>query len=300
MVLSIPTAYVDILNKALGDSMDVLMSYSFRVVLMGTSLLAIVAALVGSINVYKNQSLIGDAMGHSSFFGIVLAFILIKERNPLFLLFGAMFAAGICFYLVNFANKNSKIGADANMAISLSGLFGLGLVLKSYIQANPSYQKTSQAGLNNYIFGQAAYLMEADVKVIFIALLICLCIFLLFFEDFKAYIFDKNFSMMIGVNTKLLDYLILFMTILVIGVGIKAVGVILISSFLIIPTVSASKFARSYEGLLAISSIFALLAAFVGTFISTAYKGFSTGPSIIIAPSLIGFVSFVYAIRKGK
>lgn len=65
MVLSIPTAYVDILNKALGDSMDVLMSYSFRVVLMGTSLLAIVAALVGSINVYKNQSLIGDAMGHS-------------------------------------------------------------------------------------------------------------------------------------------------------------------------------------------------------------------------------------------
>lgn len=280
--------------------MEVLLSYSFRVVLMGTSLVALVAALVGSINVYKNQSLIGDAMGHSSFFGIVLAFIIVKERNPFYLLLGAMFAAGICFYLVTFANKNSKIGADANMAISLSGLFGLGLVLKSFIQANPNYAKTSQAGLNNYIFGQAAYLMEADVKVIFLALVLCVAIFAIFFEDLKIYIYDKNFARMIGINTKLLDYLILFMTILVIGVGIKAVGVILISSFLIIPTVSASKFSKSYLGLIGLSSVFALLSAFIGTYISTAYKGFSTGPSIIIVASLIGFLSFMYSLRRRK
>ena len=61
--------------------MDVLFSYSFKIIAIGTILLASLASLVGIINVYKDQSLIGDAMGHSTYAGLVLAFILTGMKS---------------------------------------------------------------------------------------------------------------------------------------------------------------------------------------------------------------------------
>ncbi|MFM1514588.1 iron chelate uptake ABC transporter family permease subunit [Helcococcus ovis] len=278
--------------------MEILKTYSFQIVAIGTIILAIVSSFVGSINVYKGQSLIGDAMGHSTFSGIVLSFILFSSRNPVILLGGAMLSSAISYYLIQFGRKHSKIGLDANMAIFLSGFFGLGMVLKSYIQGNKAFSGVSQAGLENYIFGQAAYLLEEDVKLILIASMICIFIILFFLKEFKVYLFDKEYAKLIRINTGLLDYLILFMTILVIGVGIKAVGAILISSFLIIPTVSASQWTNRFSILLLISSVFGAISAFVGSYVSTVFAGFSTGPSIILISGILFVISFIFG-RNG-
>lgn len=237
-------------------------------------------------------------MGHSTFSGIVLSFILFSSRNPVILLGGAMLSSAISYYLIQFGRKHSKIGLDANMAIFLSGFFGLGMVLKSYIQGNKAFSGVSQAGLENYIFGQAAYLLEEDVKLILIASMICIFIILFFLKEFKVYLFDKEYAKLIRINTGLLDYLILFMTILVIGVGIKAVGAILISSFLIIPTVSASQWTNRFSILLLISSVFGAISAFVGSYVSTVFAGFSTGPSIILISGILFVISFIFG-RNG-
>ena len=74
---------------------DVLTSYSFLVVAIGTLLLAISSAALGTITVLKGQSLIGDAIGHSAFPGLVLAFMIFSSRNPVILLFGAIFSGSI-------------------------------------------------------------------------------------------------------------------------------------------------------------------------------------------------------------
>lgn len=172
------------------------------------------------------------------------------------------------------------------------------MVLKSYIQGNKAFSGVSQAGLENYIFGQAAYLLEEDVKLILIASMICIFIILFFLKEFKVYLFDKEYAKLIRINTGLLDYLILFMTILVIGVGIKAVGAILISSFLIIPTVSASQWTNRFSILLLISSVFGAISAFVGSYVSTVFAGFSTGPSIILISGILFVISFIFG-RNG-
>ena len=270
--------------------MGVFTLYSFRIVLIGTSILAVMSAIIGSLNVLKSQSLIGDALGHSTYPGIILAFILSGQKNPTILLLGAMFTASISYFLIQYANKNSKIGPDANMAIFLTGFFGLGLVEKSYIQGNPSFSQASKAGLDKYIFGQAAYLMKEDIVLLAIALLICLLIVIFNYRDIKCYLFDRQFADLMGINTSKLDYLILFMTILVIGLGIKTCGVILISALLIIPTISALKLTDKFIGVLIISSTLSLLASMVGSFVSTSYAGFSTGPSIILCQGIIAIV----------
>ncbi|WP_238390442.1 metal ABC transporter permease [Anaerococcus sp. DFU013_CI05] len=266
---------------------DLFKLYSFQIVVVGITLLALASSLIGTINIYKNQSLIGDALGHSTLPGIIIAFMLTYKKDPITLLFGSVISAAISYFLIDYSNKNSKVGADANMAIYLSGFFGLGLLLKSYIQANPTFANASKAGLDKYIFGQAAYLREADIFLILLAFLLCLGIMIIFYRDIKCYLFDRQFANQIGINTKFLDYLLLFLTILVIGVGIKAVGVILISSLLIIPIVTAKKISNSFLKVIGLSALFSIITSVLGSMVSTTYKGFSTGPSIIIFQGLI-------------
>ena len=68
--------------------MDILMNYAFQIIALGTALLAAVAAPVGALSVYKGQSLIGDAIGHATFPGVVLAFMAFSTRSPAVLLVG--------------------------------------------------------------------------------------------------------------------------------------------------------------------------------------------------------------------
>ena len=83
------------------------------------------------------------------------------------------------------------------------------------------------------------------------------------------------------------------LTVAVIGIGLKAVGSILISSFLIIPCVAASQWSNDFSRVLFLSSLFGIAAALAGTYVSTVEQGMSTGPSIILAACAIAFFSLL-------
>ena len=125
----------------------------------------------------------------------------------------------------------SKLDLDAILAVTLSSFFGLGMVLKSYIQGNPAYEGASQSGLQNYIFGQAAYMMEGDLKIIWGVVLFSLLLLFLFYKEIKLFVFDSVYARTIGVPTGLINGIILLMTMGLIATGLKLVGAILISSF---------------------------------------------------------------------
>lgn len=284
--------------------MQILTSYAFLIVAAGTVILAVLTSMVGSINIYKGQSLIGDALGHASFLGIVLFFTLFNSKNPVVLLLGAIFSCFLSYFILEYSSKYSKIKLDANMAIVLSGFFGLGMALKSYIQGNGNFSSVSQAGLEAYIFGQAAYLLKEDVILIAIALVISLFLIAIFYKEIKTYLFDIEFAKMAGFNTNLIEFIILFMTILTIGVGIKSVGAILIAAFMVIPVMSAQMITHKFKYVLIISSIIGAISAFVGTYWSTLIVGISTGPAIIIVSGIIFIIIMilkrVFTIRRSK
>ncbi|MGP1366910.1 MAG: metal ABC transporter permease [Schwartzia sp. (in: firmicutes)] len=277
--------------------MDILTNYTFQIIAFGTALLAAVAAPVGALSVYKGQSLIGDAIGHATFPGVVLAYMAFSTREPAILFVGAMAAAAATFFAIEGAHENSHVGLNANLAIFLSGFFGLGMVLKSYIQGNPAYRGASQAGLETYIFGQAAYMLEGDVLLIAGVAAAALLLLLLFYKECKVFVFDTEYAQAAGLSAGLLRVLLPLLTVAVIGVGLKAVGAILISSFLIIPCVAASQWSNDFSRVLFLSSLFGVAAAFAGTYVSTAEQGMSTGPSIILAACAIAFFSLLFGKR---
>ena len=264
-------------------NISIITQYSFIVVAIGTMLLAMATGIVGTISILKGQSLIGDAVGHASLPGIILAFMISGRKSAVILMLGAIVAGIVAFMLIQIISEGSKIEAD--------------MVLKSYIQGNPKYQGASQSGLASYIFGQAAYILREDVYIILAVSIISLALFILFYKEIKVYVFDMVYAYTIGINSRLTSLLIMIITMILIAAGLKAVGAILISSMLITPAVTGLQWSNSYEKVLVIAAVTGAVSAFFGTFISSAVKGFSTGPSIILIMSVIALFSVLFAPR---
>ncbi|WP_274970765.1 metal ABC transporter permease [Lachnoanaerobaculum orale] len=278
-------------------NISIITQYSFIVVAIGTMLLAMATGIVGTISILKGQSLIGDAVGHASLPGIILAFMISGRKSAVILMLGAIVAGIVAFMLIQIISEGSKIEADTAMAVILSAMFGMGMVLKSYIQGNPKYQSASQSGLASYIFGQAAYILREDVYIILAVSVISLALFIVFYKEIKVYVFDMVYAYTIGINSRLTSLLIMIITMILIAAGLKAVGAILISSMLITPAVTGLQWSKSYEKVLVIAAVTGAVSAFLGTFISSAVKGFSTGPSIILIMSVIALFSVLFAPR---
>mgnify|MGYP002741938095 FL=1 len=278
-------------------NISIITQYSFIVVAIGTMLLAMATGIVGTISILKGQSLIGDAVGHASLPGIILAFMISGRKSAVILMLGAIVAGIVAFMLIQIISEGSKIEADTAMAVILSAMFGMGMVLKSYIQGNSKYQGASQSGLASYIFGQAAYILREDVYIILAVSIISLALFILFYKEIKVYVFDMVYAYTIGINSRLTSLLIMIITMILIAAGLKAVGAILISSMLITPAVTGLQWSKSYEKVLVIAAVTGAVSAFLGTFISSAVKGFSTGPSIILIMSVIALFSVLFAPR---
>ena len=270
--------------------MTLLFQYSFIVVALGTMCLAMSTGIVGTISILKRQSLIGDAVGHASFPGIVLAFIIAGRKDSLTLMSGAIIAGVCAFFIIQYIVNSSKLEADTTMAVILSAMFGFGMVLKSYIQGNSSFSG-SQAGLANYIFGQAAYMLKEDVIIIFSVSIVSILLFLIFFKEIKIHVFDEAYAETLGIKKNIISVLIIIITMLLIAAGLKAVGVVLISSMLITPGVIGMQWSKRYESVLIIAAISGALSALIGTSVSTLVKGMSTGPSIILCMTAIAFLS---------
>ena len=274
-------------------NMDILTSYSFIIVGSGTFLLAAVAGAVGCITVLKGQSLIGDAIGHAAFPGIILSFMLFMQREPVLLTLGAVASGATAFMLIQVIKENSKLKLDAILAVVLSSFFGVGMVLKSYIQGNSNYKDAAQSGLSSYIFGQAAYIMKDDVKLIVYISVPTLVLLVLFYKEIKLFLFDEIYAKAIGIRTVLLYGIILIMTMGIIAAGLKLVGAILISSLLIIPAITALQWSNNFSRVLIIAGVVGGVSALIGTYISTAYDGMSTGATIILIMGSFAIISLV-------
>ncbi len=272
--------------------------YTFQIVLIGTIFLGIAASLLGTFNVLKGQALIGDAVGHSTYPGIILAYMIFLSRSPLLLSLGASIAGLLAYYVVHLIGEKSRLSSDTAMAIVLSSFFAFGSVLNAHISSSERYKNSAQAGLKNYIFGQAADMMKIDVIVIIVSSCLCILFVLVCYKELKLTVFDPVFTRSIGFKPQVFNYLILIFTLILIAQGLKTVGIILISSLFIAPCIAAQQWTCKISRVLLLSAVFAIVSALIGVWVSSAVNRVSTGPSIVICLSLIVFVSSIFGSRS--
>lgn len=275
---------------------DLFFDYTLRTVAVGAATLGIVSGALGSFAMLRRQSLLGDAMSHAALPGVVLAFMLTGLKTPLVLMLGATVAGITGILLMVAINRYTRIKEDSALGIVLSVFFGFGLLLLTFLQRNPDAR---QAGLNKFLFGQAATLLTQDVVTMAIFGGAALLLMLLFWKEFKLLSFDRDFGASLGFPMQWLEILITTLLVIAIVIGLQAVGVVLMSAMVVAPAAAARQWTNRLGWMVAIAAGFGALAGVSGTLISSLGSGLSTGPVIVLCISTIVIVSLLFATNRG-
>lgn len=275
-----------------------------RVVLIGTMLLGIASAVVGSFAVLRKQSLVGDAVAHAALPGVCVAYFVIGERNFAAFLVGALVFGVLAASFVTFVKAWTRVKEDAAIGLAIGGFFGLGIVLSRVIQNQPA---GNRAGLDSFIFGKAASMVAGDAKLILAVAAAILAATLLFYKEFKLLCFDRDFATGQGWPTVLLDLFLMALVCLCTVVGLPAVGVVLMVALLIIPAVAARFWTNRLGVMLVIAAAFGGASGLFGTILSATVptpagalsRGWPTGPLIVLTAAFIFIVSLLCAPRRG-
>ena len=275
---------------------DLLFDYTLRTVALGAMVLGVVSGSLGSFAVLRKQSLLGDAMSHAALPGIVLAFILTRSKLSIVLLLGAIVAGWVATLIMTNIVRYSRIKQDSALGLVLSVFFGFGLMLLTFVQRIPD---ATQAGLSSYLFGQAAALLERDVITMAILGSVALLLMVLFWKEFKLLSFDPDFGASLGFPMRLVDILLTTTLVIAIVVGLQAVGVVLMSAMVVAPAAAARQWTDRLSVMVLLAALFGAIAGVTGALVSSTGAGIATGPTIVLAISVIVLLSLLFASNRG-
>jgi manganese/zinc/iron transport system permease protein len=275
---------------------DLVFDYTLRTVALGAAVIGIVAGALGAFAVLRRQSLVGDAMSHAALPGIAIAYLITGEKSNLVLLTGAAIAGWLATLAVLGIVRTSRVKFDSALGLVLSVFFGFGLMLLTYIQRQPD---ASQAGLDKFLFGQAATMIQSEVQNMAIVGAVALLILFLLWKSFKLLSFDSDFAATIGYPVRVLDVLLTTLIVVAIVLGLQAVGVVLMSAMIVAPAAAARQWTNRLGVMVLLSALFGALAGVSGATISSTQTHLPTGPVIVVCVSAIVLFSLCFAPNRG-
>jgi manganese/zinc/iron transport system permease protein len=262
-----------------GRLIDLLpLSYPNAVVAVGAAILGITAGVLGAFCVLPRRSLVGDALAHAALPGVCVAFLVSGVKDPVWLLVGAGVMGLAGALVIVGIERTSRIRPDAAIGIVLSSFFALGIVLLTHISNTGNAQ---QAGLEKYLFGQAAGLTESDVTLMAVVGGVGLVLVALAFRPLKAATFDREFSASIGLPVRALEVAATALLVIAVVVGLRTVGAILMVAMLIAPTVAARQLTSRLAVLLPLAGLLGAGVGVTGALLSARAEA-PTGPVIVL------------------
>ncbi len=281
----------------LGDILGGLFTdYTLRTVALGSAGLGFVAGMLGAFAVLRRQSLLGDAVSHAALPGIVLAFLLTGSKAPLVLIIGAALAGWVGSLLIMLIVRTTRIKMDTALGLILSVFFGLGMVLMSIVQRSAG---AGQAGLQTYLFGQAAAMVGDDLVTMASLGGVVICTLALLWKEFKLLSFDPAFAGALGLPVRVLDVTLTTLLVVAVVIGLQTVGVVLMSALIVAPAVAARQWTDRLGTLVLLAGFFGALGGLAGAVISSSVTHLPTGPTIILVVTALTVFSLLFAPRRG-
>ncbi len=265
-----------------------LLSFTFmqRAFIVG-SLIAISSSFLGIFLVLRKYSMIGDGLAHVSFATVALALLL--NQSPLVISIPIVILAS---FLILKLSEENKIGGDAAIALVSSTSVALGVFISSLA-------KGFNVDLFSYLFGSILIISRLDVILSIILSIVVISTVLWFYHDLFAVTYDMDFAKVKGINTKRINQIIAMLTSITIVLGIRVVGTLLISSFIIFPTVIALKIGTGFKQTIALAVTVSLFSVIVGILISIIFD-FPTGSTIVLLNAILFMMASLFAMITKK
>jgi len=237
--------------------------------LMGGILTGLIGGLLGSFTILRQLSFFSDALGHSALLGISIGLLLGFNPSWVLLPFAVLFALGVTYFL-----ERTHLWTDALLNIIYSSSLAVGIILLSF-------REEYQGGITNLLFGDILAVQTADL--IFSAVLLGVCVGFIGLTLRSQMLLTLHEPMAIarGVAVSAQRTAFIVLLSLVVGVSIKAIGVLLIGAFVVIPACAARLLSRKFTHYILISAGLGALSAIVGMILSALFD-LPSGPSIVV------------------
>ena len=256
------------------DSLFEMFSYSFMVrALIAGVLISLSAALVGVPLVLRKNSMLGDGLSHVAFSAFAIAsvfgFLPLPFAIPVVIL--------VSFFILRL-NQNSKIHGDSAIALMSASALAIGTFAVSLAGTN--------VDINNYLFGSILSIGEAEVVFSAALLAVVFVMYLFLHNKIFAITFDERFAKSIGVKTEVYNVLFAILCSVVVVLGMRLMGALLISSLIVFPVLSAQTLYKSFNKVVVSSAILAVLSFVIGLVLSY-FLATPTGATIVIVNLVI-------------
>lgn len=259
--------------------------FSFMVNALTISvLIAVPTALLSCFLVLKGWALMGDAMSHAVFPGVVIAYIVGAPFT-----IGAFIAGMVCALSIGFLKNNSRIKQDTIMGIVFSGMFGFGLLL--YVKIN------SEVHLDHILFGDMLGVGGPDIIETGLIALFTVLVIGFKWRDFLLHAFDPAHAQAIGLRVGVLHYSLLCLIALTIVAALSSVGLILAISLLIAPGAIAFLLTNKFGTMLILSVVIAVVGALLGVYVSF-FIDSAPAPTIVLFLTLFFIAAFIRTTYK--
>ncbi len=276
--------------------LELVRDHTLQVVAAGSGVLGLTSGALGSFAVLRRQSLLGDALSHAALPGIVLAFLFTGSKAPLVIMAGAAIAGWLGTLAVGAVVRRSRVPLDSALGMLLSVFFGFGLVLLTVLQKRPD---AAQAGIETFLFGQAAALLERDVVTMAVLSVTALALLAAAWKEIKLLAFDAEFGASLGLAMGRADALLTVLLVVAIVIGLQTVGVVLMSAMLVAPAAAARQWTDRLGTMVVLAGLFGASAGVVGAVLSSTLPRLPTGPTVILVLSVAVVVSLLAAPRRG-
>ncbi len=239
-------------------------------------LVGLLAPIIGSFVVIKRLSLIADTLSHFSLAGLSIGLFLLNILrlpigDPLYI--GMVFAV-IGALLIEVLRSYYKNYKEISMPIVIS----LGTALSAlFISLSGGFNTE----IYNYLFGSILTVGRNFVYIIAITTFVILTLITIFYKQIVIISFDETYARLLGIRVNLFQFFTTIFLGIVVSLSIETVGVLLVSSLMIIPVAAAMKIGRSFKTTLMIAILFSEVSVILGLWLSFRL-GFPSGATIVL------------------
>ncbi|MEB3829389.1 metal ABC transporter permease [Phormidium sp. CCY1219] len=240
----------------------------------GGVLMGILGGLLGCFVTLRQLSFFSHAVGHSALVGVVLGVLLQVDPTWTLLPFTLCFGLG-ALYLI----EKTKLPSDSVFSIAVSAALAIGVILTSFLQGY-------RGNLMAVLFGDILAINLTDILLISLLLLIS-SVFL--FSTWRQQILitlNPDLAQVQGIAVDFHRYLFVILLSLTVAVSIKAVGILLVNAFLVIPAATAKLLGHPFAKFMAISVTMGAMGSILGMLGSGLFN-FASGPSIVVVQFLL-------------
>jgi zinc transport system permease protein len=260
-----------------GNDLVTLLQFPFmQRAIAGAILMGILGGVLGTFVTLRSLSFFSHAVGHAALVGVTLGVLL--QVNPTWMLLPFTLVFGVVvLYLID----KTDLASDSVLSIVLSGALALGVILTSLIQGY-------RGNLMSVLFGDILAINTTDLILTLLVLVLSSIFLLSSLQQQILLTLNPAVAKIQGIPVQLYRYAFVVLLSLAVAVAIKAVGVLLVNAFLVIPASIAKLISHNFSSFLVMSVIFGSTTSIAGIIISGLFN-FASGPSIV----LVQFVVFV-------